>query len=950
MLDLGTHSASVTAVTGTERVVLSASLDKSVRLWRTDSGRLLRTLRVPMDGFTGGQLDAVELTPDTHFVLLGGYTSPDPQRLAQHNGFSVYVYDLRRQIDDPVSRIDGLEARIRAIRFSPDGRWLAVLQAGSYGLLIYDWVALTQGRPSAPVAIRATDGGFWGVDFSPSGGLALTSLGGRLTVYSEATRFAASLRTFDLTRMPLLSRPRFSPNGNRIAVVSEAGEYALVDVAGAHDVSYFKVPDSADLPILNAVEWWADGTGLVLAGESARKSAGRICTLRLAEATRCENALDMTRRVLSLRRIANNLVAYGSADGEVGLLEVGHGARWRQRPGAIHYDDDPEHFRVSRDGSALVLKPREQSSWSILDLSTSVPAKTVTTQANPPIESITSHLDQRAVIATDGALSIGGRPLTLDYLERAFCVGEAAHGFFVGTSWAVRKYSASGEPIWVQRLPAAVDAVRASADEKWVIVWLNDGSLRWLRGRDGEPILSAVLVDGGTRWVVWTASGYYTSSLTGDGLFGWVLNTPGANQSAILGAHFYSANQFERMLYAPSEVTRSLRGMGEPGAQPPSPKTGSTSIILDALPPDVEIGIAETGRSSVRAQITVRASSSAVPIEDWSVFANGIPVVRGRDRLLSAAKGDFTALRREVDIDLHEKLTAVRVEAANAKALGQREVLIEALAPQPPPRGDLFVAAIGVSTFADARITPLMYAAHDAEDLAAVLEATGRSRFAQVHRLVMSDNASLKPTRANIATLGSFLDDAGAEDTVVLFLASHGFSDPRGNFLFVPADAHMADIEARLAGRAEAGAGTLLDWQFFFNILRHTAGHRVLIVDTCSSAAIKGTFDVHSLAKRSMSSSFALLAASGSMEESQELPAQQHGLFTFGLLQALRSGYDPDGDGQVSLSEAFEFAFDKVQELHNKAVGPQTPQMVVPPALEGLILSAAPRQSVTANN
>jgi hypothetical protein len=928
--------------------VLSVSLDKSVRLWRTDSGRLIRTLRVPMDGFTGGQLDAVELTPDTHFVLLGGYTSPDPQRLAQHNGFSVYVYDLRRQSDDPVSRIDGLEARIRAIRFSPDGRWLAILQAGPYGLLIYDWAALTQGRPSAPVAIRATDGGFWGVDFSASGELALTSLGGRLMLYSEASRFSAPLRTIDLTRMPLLSRPRFSPNGKLIAVVSEAGAYAIVDVTGSHDPSYFKVPDAADLPILNAVEWWADAAGLILAGESARKSAGRICTLRLLDPAGCENALDMTRRVLSLRRIANNLVAYGSADGEVGLLEVGHGARWRQRPGAIHYDGDPEHFRVSRDGSGLALKAREQSSWSILDLSTNAPAQTVTTRASLQIESTATRLDHRFVIGTDGALSIEGRPVTLDYLERAFCVGEAAHGLFVGTSWAVRKYSASGEPIWVQRLPAAVDAVRTSQDEKWVIVWLNDGSLRWLRGRDGEPILSAVLVDGGTRWVIWTASGYYTSSLTGDGLFGWVLNTPAANQSALLGAHFYSANQFERMLYAPGEVTRSLRTMGEPGAAGIS--AGSASIIRDALPPDVEISIAETGRSNVRAQITARASSSALPIEDWSVFANGIPVVRGRDRQLSAAKGDFTALRREVDIDLHEKLTTVRVEAANAKALGQREVLIEAVAPQPPPRGDLFVAAIGIGEFADAKITPLTYAAHDAEDLAAVLEATGRSRFAQVHRLVMSDNAALKPTSANIATLGSFLDGAGAEDTVVLFLASHGFSDPRGNFVFVPADARMADIEARLAGRADAGAGSLLDWQFFFNILRHTAGHRVLIVDTCSSAAIKGTFDVHSLAKRSMSSSFALLAASGSMEESQELPAQQHGLFTFGLLQALRSGYDPDGDGQVSLSEAFEFAFDKVQELHNKAVGPQTPQMIVPRPLEGLILGAAPRQNVPANN
>src|SRR5262249_31108664 len=154
-----------------------------------------------------------------------------------------------------------------------------------------------------------------------------------------------------------------------------------------------------------------------------------------------------------------------------------------------------------------------------------------------------------------------------------------------------------------------------------------------------------------------------------------------------------------------------------------------------------------------------------------------------------------------------------------------------------------------------------------------------------------------------------FLRQATADDTVVVFLASHGLSDPRGNYFFVPADARRADID-KVSSNAESNAPSLIAWHYFFDVLAHTAGRRILIVDTCSSAAIGGTFDAFSLAKRSMSSSFALLAASTGKEESQESESLGHGLFTYGLIDAIQSGFDSNGDGSTSLAEAFEHASD----------------------------------------
>lgn len=252
---------------------------------------------------------------------------------------------------------------------------------------------------------------------------------------------------------------------------------------------------------------------------------------------------------------------------------------------------------------------------------------------------------------------------------------------------------------------------------------------------------------------------------------------------------------------------------------------------------------------------------------------------------------------------------------------------------EPRPRGQLFVFGAGVGHFDDSAIPPLSFADRDAESVVSTLGELGKTQFSAVHLRVIADIAGHRATRAAFGQLEEFLREASGEDTVVVFLASHGLSNPRGDYYFVPADATREDIAAATAGAPGAGK-TLISWMEIFSALEHTAGHRVLIVDTCSSAAIQGTFDAHSLAKHSLSSSFALLAAAKGNEESQELPSAGHGLFTYALLEALQTGYDPNNDGVVSLSEAFEYAFDKVQAMRNRALGAQTPQFVSPDVLK----------------
>jgi uncharacterized caspase-like protein len=122
----------------------------------------------------------------------------------------------------------------------------------------------------------------------------------------------------------------------------------------------------------------------------------------------------------------------------------------------------------------------------------------------------------------------------------------------------------------------------------------------------------------------------------------------------------------------------------------------------------------------------------------------------------------------------------------------------------------------------------------------------------------------------------------------------------------------------------------MIPWTVFFDALRQAAGRRILIVDTCHARNIEGRIDLHSLAKRSASSLFSLVAAAKGDERSHEYAKGDHGLFTYALLQALRSGADADGEGYVTLEKAFQAALPIVERLRDRGEGPQTPQLIAP--------------------
>src|SRR5258706_6393607 len=76
-IETGMHTAAITEISidATNRFLVTASFDKTVRLWELPSGRLLRVLRVPIGEGTYGKLYSDAISPDGGTIAVGGVTA-----------------------------------------------------------------------------------------------------------------------------------------------------------------------------------------------------------------------------------------------------------------------------------------------------------------------------------------------------------------------------------------------------------------------------------------------------------------------------------------------------------------------------------------------------------------------------------------------------------------------------------------------------------------------------------------------------------------------------------------------------------------------------------------------------------------------------------------------------------------------------------------------------------
>ena len=200
-IDTGAHGAAIRAmdVDAVGRYAVTASEDKTARVWSLSDGRLLQTLRPPVGSGNDGKLFAASITPDGEVIAVGGW-SPEND-----------VYFFNRATGVMVQRITGLPNTITHLSFSPNGQMLAIGLWGKNGVRLFGTSSAWRASQELD-ADSKYDGEVYGVQFSPDGKrFASASVDGQVRLYDVSTkRFKLLHSVRPRRRQPTVQRGPFA--------------------------------------------------------------------------------------------------------------------------------------------------------------------------------------------------------------------------------------------------------------------------------------------------------------------------------------------------------------------------------------------------------------------------------------------------------------------------------------------------------------------------------------------------------------------------------------------------------------------------------------------------------------------------------------------------------------------------------------------------------------------
>jgi tetratricopeptide (TPR) repeat protein len=929
-IETGQHGAHIFGIDtdAANRFAVTASPDKTVRVWSLPEGRPLRILRLPLDFGDIGKAYAAAISPDGSTVAVGGYIG------VPSHGFSIFLFD--RASGELTKRLGNLPNVVNHLAYSPDGQRLAASLLGGNGIRVFD---AGHGYQPLPSDTQYTDGSDWAM-FDHAGRLVTTSSDGFIRLYA-ADQYADPVTRFRLEgHVP--QSVAFSPDGSRVAV-SFADTPKVVVLSGKELTQLFEA-NTAGIDVkgclvsVGSVAWSQDGRFLfagacwwvndvVQVRRWSKGGRGAFVDIPAAPEPIVE--------ILALKSGAMlfaHLHGFGliSPDTKVkqlhglGGLDVGSG------DGPVV---SPDGGAVQIDGLDVLVNARHTYRFNLLQRRVDIDPPTDAALLAP-----ITQVPGLAVANWEDSMTpaVNGTPIKLYPGEsaRSLAIVPGTQHFVIGAQWSVRLFDQTGYEFWPKPLsiPGIAWGVNVTSDGRLVVVLYDDGTIHWLRLSDGKELLALFIHPDGQRWVAWTPQGYYDASVGGDELVGWHINhgfdhVPDFYPVSQFRARFYRPDVIRRVLQTPNlDIEEAVQNADQEAGRP-MPKGAPVSSLLT---PVVEINdpkdAAAVDRTDIQLGYSVRLPS---PDDTLGVEAriDGAKVPAEDRRLVDTGSARAGILH----LTIPRRDSKVSVIAYNANGASEpASIHVQWRGPGTDPKLTLYVLAIGISNYKDTNLR-LHFAAKDADDFVALAKTQEGGLYEKV--ITHPPKGSL---RDDEATREAVLDEldwimravTNTNDVAMVFLSGHGVTTPDQHYRFLPYDYESGRVERTTISDSE-----LRDY------LTKIGGKKVFFFDTCYSGAVlpgkttstQANVDKFANDLKAAENGIVVFTSSTGNELSLERDEWNNGAFAKAVVEGLRGAAAQHGYPVVMISDLEGYVSRRVKEL---TAGNQRPMVAKPGTVE----------------
>ena len=931
-LDTGGHMGAIKdlVITSDGRNLISGSQDKTIRVWDIETKREVRKILGQVGSGTMGMINTIALSPDDRYLVVGGNLSDETD--AKINRIRVYNFKTGKLEGVLVSHWNA----IIDLTFSADSRYLA---SGSHDRTVKVWdveknfelVHTFKGHKDAIYAVCL-------FDYKGEYRLVSAGLDKKINLYSVDSRkrmkslsyshslwnltvsdrfIAASgedkkIRLFDLNLNPITtiisdiqpSALSFSPDGRLLlegtgikpwncCVYDVDNNFQKITTFGEHDypvtaITFFDNNTAVtgggnkkDIFFWNArtgssmAHLVGDGKTVWLVGIKDKQIAFGSTWAANKRKSKFEKKFDLEKLTSTILTSEQESFGFNRISRRYGEYSLIHST------GGDHgYSDEV----------LLIMEADNQKSRRLVR------------------RSHNGYRHRSYGFSTDGLIISGG----LHGFLTAYDINFQHMANFVGHTGEVWGLAVDGH--WL-----------ASCGSDQIIKLWNLQGLSDMKPNAYHniyPTLS-LFVSKDNEWVIWTEEGFFNCSENGARYIGYHIN-----QGQLKEAEWISVDKLYNIFYRPDLVEAKFNGKDI--SEYASAVNIQKILTEGGLAPRVDFVTSSSKSKNRDILLKAKLTNQGGGIGDVTLFLNGIPIMVESDKRAvrvqsTSTETDDALYNFEKLISLKQGKNIISLMACNRENTveSDRAVIELTYGTERIEKPDLHILAIAVDQYRDGDLR-LSYSKGDAEAIIQLVKNKADKIFNDFHVYEIYDREVQKKNIENV--FKNIGQNTNREDVFLLFIAGHGITFREdGNYYFLPSDFRYTS-EAAIV---EQGV-SINDFKKYLSNVK--ALKSLLLLDTCNSGSFaeaissRGMLEKTAVNKLIRATGRATIVASSKDQVALE-GYEDHGVFTYTVLQALGGLADYNQDEKISISELGMYVETVLPEITYKKWGyEQVPQ------------------------